>query len=153
MRSMRNALVITAALVLGGLVAYFATIYMGIATASYVLLVHGLICKKERDRHARYMLTALSIDLLLVVILQIQRHAIQTALEFSLNGLQQAHVAVSFAATVLYLPVLYLGWRLWKEPETATRFRKLHVNLAITAFILRTCGFLLMFSLIDKYKI
>lgn len=135
----------------GAMVGYFATIYMGIATGSYVLMVGGLFYKTDRERHSRFMLTAISLDLLLVVILQIQRQAIQTMLAFSLTGLQQAHVAVSFAATVLYIPVLYLGIRLWKHPELAVKLRKLHVYIAITAFLLRTSGFLLMFSLLKKY--
>lgn len=141
----------TLALLAGGVVGYFATIYMGIATGSYLLLVGGLIYKKNRERHSRFMLTAISLDLLLVVILQIQRQAIQTMLAFSLTGMQQAHVGVSFAATVLYFPVLYLGIRLWKHPELAIKLRKAHVNIAITAFLLRTAGFILMFSLLKKY--
>lgn len=139
------------AITAGSLVAYFATIYMGIATGSYVLLVAGLVYKNDRQLHARLMLSAISLDLLLVVILQIQRQAIQTMLKFSLTGLQQAHVGVSFAATVLYIPVLYLGIRLWKHPELAWKLRRAHINIAVTAFLLRTAGFLLMFSLLKKY--
>ncbi len=111
----------------------------------------GLFYKTDRERHSRYMLAAITIDLMLVVILQIQRQAIQTMLKFSLTGLQQAHVGVSFAATVLYIPVLYLGIRLWKHPELASKLRTPHVYIAITAFVLRTSGFLLMFSLLKKY--
>lgn len=144
-------LISTIAIAAGSLVAYFATIYMGIATASYVLMVVGLVYKSERELHSRLMLTAICLDLLLVVVLQIQRHAIQTMLEFSLTGLQQAHVAVSFAATLFYIPVLYLGVRLWKHPELSGKLRNAHVKLAITAFLLRTSGFLLMFSLLKKY--
>ncbi len=84
----------------------------------------------------------IAIDLLLVLVLQIQRNAVHTALEFSLSPLQQAHVVASTIATVLYFPTLYLGW--------TRRSRVWHLRVGVLAFLFRTFGFILMFSLLSR---
>jgi hypothetical protein len=85
----------------------------------------------------------------IVLTLEYQRQAIDTALAFSMSPLQQAHIAASSVATALYIPVLWLGWHLLKGTPTAAR-RRWHRRLAIPAFIFRTIGFILMFALLGK---
>lgn len=129
-------------------VAFNATPYMLLATLSYFLLAAGLALRKVRRLHAAFMLTAITADLLIVLILQIQRNAIQTAVSFSLTPLQQFHVGFSVVATFLYFPVLFLGIFLLKKPHEALRL--LHIRLALTAFTFRTLGFITMFTLLPK---
>ena len=134
-------------------VAKFATVFMTLATIAYFSLVTGLLLRKSRIIHARLMRFGILLDISIVLLLQIQRHAVQTALKFSLSPLQQAHIGASLVATLLYFPILYLGWTLLKNPRRSKELRPLHIRLGVTAFIFRSAGFLLMFSLLMAKKI
>lgn len=122
------------------------TVYMWLAALAFALLCAGFFLRHNRRVHPWLMLAGIGIDLSLVGVLQISRNAIGTALSFTLSPLQQAHIATSSVATVLYFPVLYLGWKLWQRTNPATR--ALHTRVSLTALVFRTLGFFLMFSLV-----
>ena len=83
----------------------------------------------------------------LVLYLQVTHNAVQTAAEFSLPVLPQLHVAVSTLALLFYFPVLYLGFKLNRDPADGL-VRNKHRKLAIPTYFLRTLGFFLMFSML-----
>jgi len=119
---------------------------MGVASFAWLLLVCGYFLRARRNIHVPLMMTGIFTDIALVLYLQLTKRAVQTAVSFTLAPLQQAHVLVSTSAFVLYFPVLYLGWRLYNEPlNKAIRFR--HRQIGVAALVLRTCGFVLMFSM------
>jgi|GEM_PF-678601 len=127
------------------------TLPMKWATWCYFLLCAGIVLRKRsRGAHALLMGSGVAGDLALVLILQFQRNAIQTAMAFTLTPLQQAHIGFSTGATVLYLPLVYLGWRQWRGQSGGASPGKaqLHRRLGMAAFFLRTAGFILMFSLL-----
>lgn len=135
------------ALPLCGLTSLFVTPYMTMATLAYVLMSAGVIFRRERIAHARLMGTAIFIDLALVIILQIQRSAIQVAIGFELSWLEKTHILFSLLAVILYVPMIYLG--LLRYRNKATSFQKtLHHRLGIFTFIFRTLGFVFMFSML-----
>ena len=119
---------------------------MWIATAAWACLVCGYLKRKDRTTHVALMRTGIFLDIALVLYLQVTRGAIQTALGFSLELLKQLHIGASTVALVLYFPVLYLGYLLVQNKGTP-RTRELHIKIATTAFIFRTLGFILMFSM------
>jgi hypothetical protein len=137
------------AAIFGVLVGAFATPYMGVATFSYCMMLGGLILRQQRRIHVGLMIAAIITDLTLVLVLEFQRNAIATAMEFSLTPLQQAHILASGIATVLYFGVLYLGVQrlLGNGGKTA---RHWHLRIGLLAFAFRTIGFFLMFSLLAK---
>lgn len=123
--------------------------YMCAATIAYGLMLSGFAMRKRsKTWHSRLMLSAIGLDLLLVLILELQRSVINTAFGPTLNGFQIAHVGFSSAATALYFPMLYLGFKLYKNSEAQTRHW--HMRIGIATFIFRTLGFILMFSLIGR---
>ena len=122
------------------------TIYMWIATAAWLCLVAGYLKRKSKSTHVLLMRTAIFTDIALVLYLQVTRGAVQTALSFNLTLLKQLHIGTSTIALLLYFPVLYLGFRLLQGKGTA-RTRALHIRIAMTAFVFRTLGFFLMFSM------
>jgi hypothetical protein len=126
-----------------------ATPYMLAASLSYSLMILGVLNRKNTRVHAPVMGTAISIDLLIVLTLEIQRHAVNTALEFSLTPLQQIHIGFSTLATVLYFPIVALGL-LRLKGRTGENSAHWHKRLGVAAFIFRTSGFILMFSMLDK---
>lgn len=124
--------------------------YMAIATLSYGLLLLGLWVRQSSTRwHVWLMSLGISGDLALVLTLEIQRDAINTAISFSLSPLQQAHIAVSSLATALYFPTLFYGiMRLCGDATPKSRTR--HLTFGVLAFLFRTLGFIFMFSLIGR---
>ena len=130
-------------------VALHATPYMLAATISYSFLVLGLLLRQNIKAHPWFMLSAIILDLGLVLTLEFQRSAIKTAASFTLSPLQQAHIGTSTLATALYIPVLYLGFRRWRGSLADPASKMWHIRLGIAAFIFRTAGFLLMFTLLS----
>ena len=130
-------------------VSTFATPYMSWASLTYGVMVVGLINRKYRTIHSLLMKIAMGMDLAVVLVLEVSRGAIETAISFKLGFLQQLHIGCSTLALLLYLPVLYLGRHLLKG-TAQPHFRKWHIRLGLMAFIFRTLGFFLMFSLLIK---
>ena len=130
------------------------TPYMGAATLSYCLMTTGVILRKEKKIHMPLMITAIVLDLAIVLILQIKRHAIQTASEGTLNGLQKSHIAFSTIAVLLYIPVAIFGLKKISKRTKRTQpsHSKLHQKFGICAYIFRTLGFITMFSLLSHIK-
>lgn len=123
--------------------------YMIAATVSYILLVLGLVFRKKRKLHACLMGLGILTDLTIVMLLEINRDAVKTAVKFSLTTLQQLHVGTSACATALYFPVAVLGLlRLFGSGNS--RVRHLHLRSGVAAFIFRSLGFIFMFSLLWK---
>jgi hypothetical protein len=128
------------------------TVPMKWASWCYFLMCAGLVMRKHSQLwHARLMASAIFGDLALVLILQAQRGAVQTAISFKLSALQQAHIGFSTLATVLYFPLLYLGWKQIRG-EADAKAKKLHQRLGMYAFAFRTMGFFLMFSLLKHFS-
>ena len=116
---------------------------MWIALGAWLCLLLGVLRRRERRIHVPLMLTGIGADMLLVIYLQITRGAIQKALSFSLNPVRQLHIAASTTALLLYFPVLYLGQKLLRD-RAGPVTRKYHVRIALTAFVFRTLGLILM---------
>jgi hypothetical protein len=138
-------LVFLATCVCAGAVYWQGTIFMAAATVAYGLLVLGLVFRFNRRLHPVLMLAGMIIDISIVLILEVQRNAIDTALSFSLGPMQQAHIGCSTIALLLYFPTIAMGWKLWKRgPQPG--LRKWHIRVAVASFCFRTLGFLLMLS-------
>ena len=130
----------------------FITGPMQIATTAYFLMLNGILFRKVSLRaHIALMLSAINLDLALVLALQVRRDAVQTALAFSLGGFQQAHIGASLAATLLYLPMIYLGIQKLSNPAQPARIARLHRSLGWTTFVFRTLGYFLMFSMLGRH--
>jgi len=122
------------------------TLNMYVATIAWLCLLIGFLAWKHRRTHLIFVLAGISIDIGLVLYLQVTRSAIQTALSFGLDPLQQVHIGVSTLALVLYFPALYYAIRLLrnqKGDEVFTAYKR----VIIPAFVLRCFGFLFMFSM------
>lgn len=130
-------------------IGFFTSFYMGAASLAYFLMVLGLRYRREnRLVHRKLMFSAMGMDLSLVLLLEIQRSAIETVVALELSPWQFGHVLASTLAVTLYLPMILLGKKLWDKEDAGIRLW--HKRIGITAFGLRTIGFLLMFSLMSR---
>jgi hypothetical protein len=122
------------------------TLNMYMASVAWLCLVIGFLNWKRRRLHVIFIVCGIVIDVGLVSYLQVTRSAIQTALSFSLDPLQQIHIALSTLALIMYFPTLYFALRLLCGDEAGGTFVR-YKRFVIPAFILRCLGFLFMFSM------
>ena len=115
-----------------------------VATCAYLILAAGLASWRNRPRHFNLALVAILLDIGVVLWLQTTRSAVQTALEFKLGSLDQAHIAVSTLALLLYFPLLYMIIRMKKAPPGTVdaKMMRAYTWTFVAAFSLRTAGFL-----------
>lgn len=124
------------------------TIFMLISSISYLALSIGYLYRTNIKLHIPMMNLGIIADLSVVLILQFSRDAIQTAASFTLTPLQQLHILVSLIAVLLYFPIFILGWRKVISKSKPKSFAKLHIELGPWAFLFRSLGFALMFSML-----
>lgn len=130
---------------------FFVTPHMLIASFAYMCLFSGMVLRRHKNLHPKLMMTGILTDVVLVLILEIQRSAIKTAVSFSLTLPQQLHIAFSLLAILYYIPVFYLGMK--RVNGTATlKQQRLHVRLGVMALAFRTLGFILMFSFLYRTR-
>lgn len=130
----------------------YLTAHMCVATAAYFLMIFAYGLRKVDMRlHGMAMTLAILTDLTLVLTLQFQRDAIQTAVAMTLSWPQQLHVLTSTLATILYLPALVLGLIMASQPHLRERLTGRHRRVALAAFIFRSLGFALMFTMLGRH--
>ena len=128
----------------------FTTAAMKVATVNFFILLAGFSQRKKSIRnHATLMSLGVASDLTLVGVLQFQRNAVQTALEFKLSALNQGHILFSTLATTLYVPTIILGIQLIRRSR-AHSGTTLHGKIGALALFCRCVGFFLMFSMLGK---
>lgn len=125
------------------------TPYMATATVAYLMLLAGVLCRREKTLHIPLMAAGIATDISLVLVLELKRSAIATAFGGTLNPLQMGHIALSAGAVLLYFPTVYLGARAARGRAPRNR---LHLYWGRVAFCFRTGGFILMFSLLEHVR-
>ncbi len=117
-----------------------------VAAIAYAFLVAGVLKRRDRRVHPWLMASGIGIDTALVLVLQVQRNVIQEAMTNTYTGWQSGHILSSTLAFALYFPVVWLGLRQWRG-RGGPSGRLWHIRVAITAFVFRTVGFVLMFTI------
>jgi hypothetical protein len=149
MLSLRTSLLPMIAILIAAAVGWAASPYMGAATLAYACLIGGMIARsRSRTAHRMLMGFGISLDLALVLLLEFRRDAIGTVLSLNMTTPQLAHVLFSLLAVLLYIPLVFLGRSLWARESKAVR--RWHRRLGRLAFLFRSLGFVLMFSLLSR---
>jgi len=129
------------------------TPYMAAATGSFLMLTYGLIVRKQNIKlHSFLMLSAILLDIALVLILEVQRGAVETAVKVHITPGQYLHIGFSLLATLLYIPTLILGIFLMRGVGAREKILAWHKPIAIAAYSLRTLGFITMFTMLELVK-
>lgn len=120
-----------------------------LATVAFVLLLAGWAQRRRRERHVPLVLAGIGIDLGLVVWLEVTRGVVEKAAGAVAHqpypGLRWLHIATSTLAVALYIPTLWLGFKVLRgAPDPAVRKR--HAAVATSALALRAAGFLCMWG-------
>jgi len=87
-----------------------------------------------------------TLDYTLLVLIELNKSAIDTILNKSLSLFQSGHIFFSSLTLALYLVVVPLGWKVYFNP-THSKLIHWHHRLGWLTFFLRSLGFILMFSM------
>ena len=80
------------------------------STLIVILLVLGVLCRRQRSRHVRLMSVAIAWDILLVVQIELNRSALAKAAQFMANKLLlNVHVAAAILTVLCYGIMIYTG--------------------------------------------
>ncbi len=124
--------------------------------SSLVLLIiaTGLYFRKKMSLHIPLMITAFVIDLTLVLVIEIQRAAVEKVVGHVAAGTDYFlifHAAVSLLVLVSYVSLIYTGSKVYKGIKAGTgKPREIyawHKKLAAAFIVLRLINYLTSFAL------
>jgi uncharacterized membrane protein YozB (DUF420 family) len=110
---------------------------------AYVLIIIGMFSIKHRKRHRALMLAAFTIDMSLVLFLELTRDATGQALEFP-NGMLGFHISMSILTVILYFVLIPMGFKMYKGN---LEIKKIFRPLAYIFLLSRTLNFITSFYL------
>ena len=116
-----------------------------LATLAYALIVAGWTQRRRRARHVPLVLGGIGLDLALVAWLEASRHVVEKTMSDQFTPLRWAHIWSSTLAVLLYLPTLWLGFRMLRGAADAAT-KKRHAAFASAALVARTVGFACMWA-------
>lgn len=101
----------------------------------FALLTLGVIFRKKRKAHVRFMSAALIWDILLILQIELTRSAVGKASEALQNPMMlNIHVALALGSVILYGFMLYTGLKMLKN-ENSVRPR--HRILGYVTYLMR----------------
>ncbi len=90
--------------------------------ATFVVILVGVLLHKQRQLHVRIMMGCFITDLLLVVLIELQRSAVEQ-IATAKTGLLKFHIAVSVAAVILWVAQVVVGRKLLRGAPMLRRHR------------------------------
>jgi hypothetical protein len=82
------------------------------ATIALVLICAGVLNRRKRTIHVPLMLSALTIDIVMLLIIEFSRSAIETAVHTPLPTILLIHIIFSVLLVCAYLYMLFFGLKL-----------------------------------------
>lgn len=110
-----------------------------------ILIFTGIYFRKNKKLHVPIMLTALGLDVAMVLYIELTRHAIKTSLHPP-HPFVTFHVIISVIVMILYLVQVWSGIKLYRGDAT----RPLHRKIA-ALFIIFRLGNLLTSFYVDHF--
>lgn len=111
-------------------------------TIVVLLIIAGLIARKQTRAHISLMLAAFTLDMGLLLAIEFQRDAINTALHTHLKPLLFFHIGVSVLMIVFYIIMIRSGIATLKDRKHKNR----HKKLAKVFLILKALNYLTSFG-------
>lgn len=95
-----------------------------------ILIFIGIYYRKNKKRHVPIMLTAFTLDVTMVLYIELTRHAIKTSLHPP-HPFVTFHVVISVVVMILYLVQIWAGIKLYRGGKTRNFHRKIAVLFII----------------------
>lgn len=108
------------------------------------LLGVGIHYRSYRSIHVPLMLSAFLLDLTLVLVIEIQRHAVEKVVQVQVPPLTMVHAGISTVVLLLYAAAMVLGFRLLRGHHHC---RPLHRWAGIALLAFRIANYITSFML------
>jgi uncharacterized membrane protein YozB (DUF420 family) len=117
----------------------------------YVLILYGYINRRKLELHVKVMRLAFFLELLLVLIIEISRGAIEQAIGIHEkrsgfpDGILGFHIIVSIIALLLFIATFFIGSKLYKGNKA---LKQLHIKFGYSFLLFRTLNLITSFMII-----
>lgn len=115
--------------------------YIGSSVVLLILAI-GIWQRRNRKVHIPLMISAFTLDVLLVLIIEIQRHAVEKLVAQELSPFTMFHAGISLLVLLLYGAMGYTGYQLAKNNAP---FRPWHRSFSIAFVGLRLTNYVTSF--------
>mgnify|MGYP007037809600 CR=1 FL=1 len=102
----------------------------GVSLVVCILLVVGVLYRRRRRVHVPLMITAIALDLAMVLYIELSRGAVQSA-QSKMGTLMIVHIAISVLVLVLYGIHVYTGIRMLRGGTRRTHALIMPATLAL----------------------
>jgi hypothetical protein len=116
--------------------------FLVISTLVVLLVFYGLSQRHNRAVHVPVMMTAFVADVLLVLWIELERHAVEKAASSIDNGLLMFHVAVSLLTLVGYVILAVTGKKMMNGDAAV---RQLHQKAFLLFIVCRLSNYVTSF--------
>ena len=111
------------------------------------MIYTGVAFRRQRMLHIKLMASAITWDILLILQIELTRHAIDTALQAPTNpALLNFHIVIAVLTVVLYGVLFYTGRQVYKGNN---QFRIWHKHLGLITLVCRTSTFITSFMVVS----
>ena len=115
------------------------------STIIVLLMILGILKRKNRKFHVRTMSTVIIWDIVLILQIELSRDAVYKAVTVNDNSnILNFHVSLAISTVLLYFAMIYTGRKFLKDPS----MRPLHGRLGRTAFALRLLTYITSFFIV-----
>lgn len=101
-----------------------------ISVFTCLLIFIGIYYRKNRKRHVPIMLTAFSVDVVMLLYIELTRNAIKTSLHAP-HPFVTFHVGISVILMILYLIQIWTGFKLYRSGTMRSTHRKMAVAFVV----------------------
>lgn len=120
-----------------------ALIFQIQSTLIVLLMIVGVIQKKNRNLHVKIMISAIIWDVLLILQIELSRGAINKASKVAANPtILTVHIALAITTVLFYILMFYTGQKMLKNDMT---IRGKHKAFGITTLLLRIATYITSF--------
>ncbi len=118
------------------------------STIIVTLMIFGaLLAKKNRRVHVRMMSFAIAWDVILILQIELTRHAVEKAIRVANNSMiLNIHVSLAVLTVFLYIFMIILGRKVLKGDN---KFLAAHRKLGVTTLIMRILTYITSYSVVN----
>ncbi len=114
-----------------------------LSTTVVLLIIAGLVTRKQTRAHISLMLSAFVLDIGLLLAIEFQRNAINTALNTTLKPILFFHICVSVLMIIFYVIMIRSGMATLKDRSHKARHKNLAKIFLLLKFLNYTTSFMI----------
>ena len=124
-----------------------AVIFQVQSTFILLLIYLGVYYKKKREKHVKIMATAITWDVVLILQIELTRHAVAKAMKpIENSALLNFHILIALLTVFLYIGLILTGRKMLRNEYSV---RSKHKLMGVLALIFRTSTYITSFFVVN----